>query len=345
MALIGTINSGNNLTFKNKLINGNFDFWQRLTTGTATAIWEVKTADRWGGHFDSGAAGVYSRSTNVPDSASTYSMRMTGASGGTSAYLDQRVEASEMREIIAKGAVTISGWVRRVGSPTATLSLNLICPTASDNYSSYTTHGAVFTVNNTITGNASAGSSAMTLTDNSTWYYFTMTDTSIASRTNIANGAQFYFAIGGMDANTKYFEFARIQVEAGTVATPFEFRPPSVELALCQRYYEKSYSLDVNPGTSSLPGLTYASCGSNLVPYAYGFMTMVFKVTKRSIPAMVIYSPAGTANRVADGDQNTYATVQTQAVGARSAIVQNLSGTLAPSAGMTCAHFTADSEI
>jgi hypothetical protein len=344
MALIGTINSGNNLNFKNKLINGNFDFWQRNTSGTPAVIWAYVSADRWGGHHD-GTAGTYSRSTNVPDSASTYSMRMTGTSGGGAAYLDQRVEASEMREIIAKGAVTVSGWIRRVGSPTAALSLGLICPTAADNYSSYTTHGSVFTVNNTITGNGSASGSAITLTDNDTWYYFTMTDTSIASRTNIANGAQFYFAVGGLNANTKYFEFSRIQVEAGSVATPFEFRPPSVELALCQRYYEKSYSLDVNPGTNSLPGLTYASTGSNLVPSNYGFMTMVFKVTKRSIPAMVIYSPGGTANRVGDGDQSTYSVVGTQAVGVRSAIVQNGGGTMAPSAGMTCGHFTADSEI
>jgi len=298
MALIGTINSGNNLTFKNKLINGNFDFWQRLTTGTATSIWEVKTADRWGGHFDSGAAGVYSRSTNVPDSASTYSMRMTGASGGTSAYLDQRVEAREMREIIAKGAVTVSGWVRRVGSPTSSLSMNLICPTASDNYSSYTTHGAVFTVNNTITGNGSASGSAMTLTDNSTWYYFTMTDTSIASRTNIANGAQFYFAIGGMDANTKYFEFARIQVEAGTVATPFEFRPPSVELSMCQRYYEKSWQQDLVIGQAHGTQVNLRiSASASFTNYLIASSTC--KVTKRTTsPTMIIYDSSGNAGKI-----------------------------------------------
>jgi hypothetical protein len=305
MALIGTINSGNNLNFKNKLINGNFDFWQRLTTGTATSIWEVKTADRWGGHFDSGASGVYSRSTNVPDSASTYSMRMTGASGGTSAYLDQRVEASEMREIIAKGAVTISGWVRRVGSPTATLSLNLICPTASDNYSSYTTHGAVFTVNNTITGNASAGSSAMTLTDNSTWYYFTMTDTSIASRTNIANGAQFYFAIGGMDANTKYFEFARIQVEAGTVATPFEFRPPAVELTMCQRYYEKSWKQEDLIGSAhGVQVQLRISASAGFTNYLV--ISSPYKVTKRTTsPTMIVYDSSGNAGKINMNDSIT----------------------------------------
>jgi hypothetical protein len=312
MALIGTINSGNNLTFKNKLINGNFDFWQRSTSGTPAAIWAYVSADRWGGHHD-GTAGTYSRSTNVPDSASTYSMRMTGTSGGGAAYLDQRVEASEMREIIAKGAVTISGWIRRVGSPTAALSLGLICPTASDNYSSYTTHGSVFTVNNTITGNATAGSSTMSLTDNDTWYYFTMTDTSIASRTNIANGAQFYFAVGGLNANTKYFEFSRIQVEAGTVATPFEFRPISMELSLCQRYYEKSYNIATTPGTATFGGAQTVppNTGSRQVGAYY-------QVRKRVNGTITLYSPgsgnsgniyAAGGNRaviVADAGENTF---------------------------------------
>ena len=290
MALIGTINSGNNLTFKNKLINGNFDFWQRATSGTPAAIWAYVSADRWAGHHNA-TAGTYSRSTNVPDSASTYSMRMTGVSGGTDAYLNQRVEAKEMREIIAKGAVTISGWIRRVGSPTASLSLGLICPTSADSYGAYTTHGAVFTVNNTITGNATASASAMSLTDNNTWYYFTMTDTSIASRTNIANGAQFYFAVGGLDANSKYFEFSRIQVEAGSVATPFEFRPLTVELTLCQRYYEKSYGLETVPGSTGRGGSIQQVNGADGNQVA----GVKYTVPKRVGPAVTLWSDAGTA--------------------------------------------------
>ena len=89
MALIGTINSPQTFGFKNKIINGNFDFWQRATSYTYPGgIWLYGHADRWAGHFDASAAGTWSRSTNVPDSASTYSMRVTGVSGGSSAYLN-----------------------------------------------------------------------------------------------------------------------------------------------------------------------------------------------------------------------------------------------------------------
>jgi hypothetical protein len=237
---VGAVISSQTFGFKNKIINGNFDFWQRATSYTYPGgIWLYGHADRWAGHFDASAAGTWSRSTNVPDSASTYSMRVTGVSGGSSAYLNQRIEANEMREIVAKGAVTISGWVRRVGGPTSSIGINLITPTATDNYSSYNTIGACFTVNNTITGNGTASGSSLTLTDNSTWYYFTVTDTSIASRTDIAKGMQLYFSLGGLDANTKYFEFSRLQIEADSAATPFEFRPYGIEESLCQRYYWK----------------------------------------------------------------------------------------------------------
>jgi hypothetical protein len=40
---------------------------------------------------------------------------------------------------------------------------------------------------------------------------------------------------GGFD----YFDITGVQLEKGTVATPFEVRPYGVELALCQRYYQK----------------------------------------------------------------------------------------------------------
>jgi len=154
-------------------------------------------------------------------------------------------------------------------------------------------------------------------------------------------------AVSVVGTNTATWYITGVQLEKAPQATAFDYRDYGRELIMCQRYYEKSYDLDAVPGTNSLPGLTYASVGSNLVPNAYGFMTMVFRVTKRAIPTMKIYNPGGTVNKVGNGDQADFgATVQTQAVGMRSAIVQNISGgSLNPSAGMTCAHFTADSEL
>jgi hypothetical protein len=40
-----------------------------------------------------------------------------------------------------------------------------------------------------------------------------------------------------------YIEITGVQLEKGTVATPFEFRNYAQELALCQRYFEKSFDI------------------------------------------------------------------------------------------------------
>jgi hypothetical protein len=57
-------------------------------------------------------------------------------------------------------------------------------------------------------------------------------------------------------------DIANIQVEVGQVATPFEYRPYGIELALCQRYYVEtppySWSFDYpQNGASYFAGNSY----------------------------------------------------------------------------------------
>jgi hypothetical protein len=85
------------------------------------------------------------------------------------------------------------------------------------------------------------------------------------------------------------FYITGVQLEKGTVATPFERRPFGMELALCQRYYEKSYNIDVAPGTVSDVGRVIAR---NVTADTFGFPSVKvdFKVTKRATPTIVRYS-------------------------------------------------------
>jgi hypothetical protein len=71
------------------------------------------------------------------------------------------------------------------------------------------------------------------------------------------------------------FNLTGVQIEVGTVATPFERRPYGQELQLCQRYYEYGRQ-----------PLLYMNNLSSVVdnPTVYGSGT--FRVTKRTTPAM-----------------------------------------------------------
>jgi hypothetical protein len=63
-----------------------------------------------------------------------------------------------------------------------------------------------------------------------------------------------------------------VQLEPGSVATPFESRPIGLELALCQRYYEKS---DLPPIWSGMVTVGHVYYNHNR-----------FKVEKRAVPTM-----------------------------------------------------------
>jgi hypothetical protein len=84
-----------------------------------------------------------------------------------------------------------------------------------------------------------------------------------------------------------------VQIEPGPVATPFEQRPIGTELALCQRYYEKSY-----PIASALGAVT-ALGGWESVSFDatnfYDFGRLKFTTRKRATPTISLWSTNGTA--------------------------------------------------
>jgi len=106
------------------------------------------------------------------------------------------------------------------------------------------------------------------------------------------SGSAYYSATGttsvvGTSGATWYI--TGVQLETGSTATSFDYRPYGTELALCQRYYE-TYSNGT--GTSAI----YEGITGNFATTAVFRGFVPFKVTKRASPTLVVPTTYSTVN-------------------------------------------------
>lgn len=83
------------------------------------------------------------------------------------------------------------------------------------------------------------------------------------------------------------FYITGVQLEAGTTATPFEYRQYGTELALCQRYYEV-----ITQNASTAVCLT-----SSVLVGTNNWLNLYFKQTKRASPTVALTSTGAWANQ------------------------------------------------
>jgi hypothetical protein len=121
--------------------------------------------------------------------------------------------------------------------------------------------------------------------------------------------------INGVAATSDYFQLTGVVLIPGSIAPSAGqsvnfIRPFDEELALCQRYYEKTYSYATLPGASSnfVGEVSNKIAGLPSGTYTFGYWCP-FKVKKRAAPTLTIYSPqTGTSGKFYDAasaaDQN-----------------------------------------
>lgn len=304
LGAVASINGGPLGGMRNRIINGNFSVWQRGTSfaGLTNLAYSV---DRWA-VYNSLAGRTISRQAGF--SGAQYCARVQRDSGNavTGAIgLFQPIESLSCYPL--QGKTLRLSFSARAG---ANLSGVVQCVV----YSGTTADQGAAALWTSWAGQTTIGGGAVSLTTSVTNHSYVVT----VPQDCLEIGILLYAIPVGTAGAADYFEITNVQLEVGSVATPFEHRPYGMELALCQRYYETGYT-----GWNG-----YATNGNNYSS------ACVFKTTKRATPTI-----SGT---------NTFATsfvtsVNTTNIQTDSAYVYHLAN--ATAAGAYTDSWTASAEL
>lgn len=104
------------------------------------------------------------------------------------------------------------------------------------------------------------------------------------------------------DANN-YFRLTGVKLEVGNTATPLQFRSFADELALCRRYYQKSFPYSIAPtsntGILTLPEVFVARTSGANREYC---PTVRLQTTMRIPPTITFYNPTSIGSEATDID-------------------------------------------
>jgi hypothetical protein len=121
---------------------------------------------------------------------------------------------------------------------------------------------------------------------------FSMGTGSTKSGTAGVWGSTYYTSVTGatsvVGTNGATFYLTGVQLEKGSTATSFDYRPYGTELYLCQRYFEKSYNLDVVAGTATYSGFEMNAGVSDGSSNA--ICSIRYKAPKRIAPTMAFWN-------------------------------------------------------
>ena len=242
--------------FRNALINGDMRINQRVTSTNLASLTAVATAtpgswvvDRWnvyrpgfvaGASIGQGTGMVYA---DLPfsDAGITTHARVarTAANTATTAiYCDYNMESQDSYRLVGK-VVTLSFYYR-----TGT--------NFSDNFLTATLHSGTGTDQPLRSGTFTSFATTA-FAKSASWVRATVTGTVPTSAAQVC--LRFSYTPVGTAGNADHFDVTGVQLELGSVATPFEVRPFQVELATCQRYFEevessiRAYPMDGFLGT------------------------------------------------------------------------------------------------
>jgi hypothetical protein len=240
--LVSSNINGGGVTGQNHLINGGMDIWQRGTSfaigGPGTVVY---TADRWTCY--SGNTGTITRDTSFMPAGFESSLKFTSTINNSGIDFYQLIETKNVIPLQGK-TVTLSAYVAGTNGKTAS---------GMTAYYSTTNDDMIYLTSGVLMQNIAIPSPLSSTSFQRISTTFTVPVTAktirIGLMSNVLN-------------NTEFINWTGVQLEVGSVATPFSRAGGTIstELAACQRYYQSL------PNAIFLRGLTSSSAGYEWYP-------------------------------------------------------------------------------
>jgi hypothetical protein len=269
---------------KNKIINGDFNINQRAFSSTTTN--GTFGFDRWLFTCISGTV-TYSAQTFTPGTApvagyesKNFSRIITTGQSATNSIGLYRQAIEDVRTLAGQTA-TVSFWAKAdSGTPKIAINLAQIFGTGGSS--------AVYNYAGQVTLSTSWARYSVTVTLPSiSGKTISATDSYLHLEMWVSAGSDFNSRTGSLGIQSNTFDIWGVQVESGSVATPFQTATGTLqgELAACQRYY---YRLGTFSGVGNPLGLGQAYSTTAAI------VAIQFPVTMRTSPTALEQS--GTAS-------------------------------------------------
>jgi hypothetical protein len=310
--ITGSLSTPNTFGFKNRIINGGMVIDQRYAgaAGSAATNTAPYGVDRWQVYGVVNSKFTYQQnagSVTPPAGFSNY-FGITSSSAYTPAaserfLVDQNIEGFNWYDM-AYGTAnaktsTLSFWVYSSLTGSFGGSLQNYAGTRSYPFSYTISSANTWTqISITIPGDTSgtwvgasnAGSLIVTFSLGCGSNY-----QGTANAWASANYLQPSGTVNVVGTNGATFYITGVQLEKGSTATSFDYRPYGTELQLCQRYYQKCFSQNYKPanGFSSDGVFFNGTLGwTSYSTTAFRLVATPFAVTMRTAPSMTAYSSA-----------------------------------------------------
>jgi hypothetical protein len=241
---------------RNRIINGDMRIDQR-NAGASTSVSAGATfygVDRFAGFFGASATGCTTQQASTAPAGFINSFKFavgTGASSssGQSAWIGQRIEGLNVADL---------GW-GTANAKTVTLSF-YVYASATGTYCVFLTNsaGGSYVATYTISSANTWEQKTITIAGDTSGTWLTTSGIGVSVRWDLGSGSSYNTAttsawqagdyrntssqVNVIGTSSATFYITGVQLEAGSVATPFEHRQYGQELALCQRYYYKTAS-------------------------------------------------------------------------------------------------------